>query len=342
MINYDLPWNPMRIVQRHGRIDCIGSKHDYVNLGLFFPAERLDALLELESRLETKLALADAAVGAGEVLAGRGPGHEVNLADDQVVDEFEKLLDAGGSSASLSGEEYRRRPYGAFNLAPLTKADILSLPFGSGSGFESPVVHGNGYVFCVKIGTSARPWFRYVPATEDWSVRYDKDGIPVVSSDTLISLRVGDPQEATSERWLPDDVYDKAFDAWEVARDSVYTTWKELTDPNAFQPDLPLSFRDAYALAFRAGGYLGRDAQIALANRLRSVPSAKGSRQVRGALNQGRTDEERIGLVTDVLDEAGITAPPPREPLPDIEEHEVRLVTWMAVKGTRGVEGSAH
>ena len=38
------------------------------------------------------------------------------------------------------------------------------------------------------------------------------------------------------------------------------------------------------------------------------------------------------------LDEAGITAPPAREPLPDIEKHEVRLVTWMAVKGTRGQE----
>ena len=100
MINYDLPWNPMRIVQRHGRIDRIGSKHDYVHLGLFFPAERLDELLEFEERLERKLALADAP-SVGEVLPGRGPGHEVNLADDQVVDEFEKLFDAGGSSASL-------------------------------------------------------------------------------------------------------------------------------------------------------------------------------------------------------------------------------------------------
>lgn len=72
------------------------------------------------------------------------------------------------------------------------------------------------------------------------------------------------------------------------------------------------------------------------------MPSAKVSRQVRGALNQGRTDEERINLITEVLDEAGITAPPPREALPDIEKHEVRLVTWMAVKGTRGVEGSTE
>ncbi|MCZ0730642.1 helicase-related protein [Mycolicibacterium iranicum] len=337
MINYDLPWNPMRIVQRHGRVDRIGSKHDYVYLGLFFPAARLDALLELEARLEAKLALADAAVGAGEVLPGRGPGHEVNLADDQVIDEFERLLDAGGSSASLSGEEYRRRLFGAFNMEPLVKSDVLDLPYGSGSGFVNPVVQGNGYVFCIKIGPSAKPWFRYVPTADDWTIRYTDDGSPIVWSDTLLSLRVADPQDAVAERWLPAEVYDKAFDAWEVARNDAYRAWKDLTDPNAFQPDLPLSFRDAYSLVFRRGGYLGREAQIDLANRLRSVPSAKVSRQVRGALNQGRTDEERIALVTEVLDEAGITAPPPREPLPDIEEHEVRLVTWMAVQGTRGI-----
>lgn len=337
MINYDLPWNPMRIVQRHGRVDRIGSKHDYVHLGLFFPAERLDALLQLEERLQNKLALADAAVGAGEVLPGRGPGHEVNLTDDHVTDEFEKLLDAGGSSASLSGEEYRRRLFGAFTTDTSAKADILSLPYGSGSGFENPAVHGNGYVFCIRIGDSPKPWFRYVAVDEDWALTRDDAGNPRISGDTLVSLRVADPGSASTPRWLDEFVYDHAFDAWEVARTDAYTTWNELTDPNAIQPDMPLAFRDAHQLVFRAGGYLGREEQIDVANRLRSVPSAKVARQVRRALNEGRTDEERIGLITEVLVEAGITPPPPREPLPDVEPHEVRLVTWMAVRGTREV-----
>jgi superfamily II DNA/RNA helicase len=61
IINYDLPWNPMRIVQRHGRIDRIGSKHDTVQMGLFFPAAHLDELLHLEETLERKLAQAEAA-----------------------------------------------------------------------------------------------------------------------------------------------------------------------------------------------------------------------------------------------------------------------------------------
>ena len=121
----------------------------------------------------------------------------MNLADDQVVDDFEKLLDTGGSSASLSGEEYRRRLSGAFNMEPTMKADVLSLPYGSGSGYVNPDVRGNGYVFCVKIGNSAKPWFRYVPTNDDWSIRFTDESLPIVSSDTLISLRVADPQDST-------------------------------------------------------------------------------------------------------------------------------------------------
>ena len=85
----------------------------------------------------------------------------------------------------------------------MTKAEILGLPYGSGSGFESPAVHGNGYVFCIKIGTSPKPWFRYVPADDDWAVKYTDEGDPRVSADTLISLRVADPRDADCRAGSP-------------------------------------------------------------------------------------------------------------------------------------------
>jgi hypothetical protein len=47
IINYDLPWNPMRIVQRHGRVDRIGSEHPEIHLGVFFPSEHLDKYMKL-------------------------------------------------------------------------------------------------------------------------------------------------------------------------------------------------------------------------------------------------------------------------------------------------------
>jgi hypothetical protein len=52
IINLDIPWNPMRLVQRHGRIDRIGSPHPRVFLRTIFPAERLDQLLNLEQRTD--------------------------------------------------------------------------------------------------------------------------------------------------------------------------------------------------------------------------------------------------------------------------------------------------
>jgi hypothetical protein len=63
IINYDLPWNPMRRVQRHGRIDRIGSPHKDVFMRCFFPDVRLEALLLREARIRNKLALAAATVG---------------------------------------------------------------------------------------------------------------------------------------------------------------------------------------------------------------------------------------------------------------------------------------
>jgi superfamily II DNA or RNA helicase len=63
IVNYDLPWNPMRLVQRHGRIDRIGSPHKRVFLRTVFPDEELDRLLELEYRVRSKLAQAAASVG---------------------------------------------------------------------------------------------------------------------------------------------------------------------------------------------------------------------------------------------------------------------------------------
>ena len=69
MINFDLPWNPMKLVQRHGRIDRIGSPHKRVFIGCFFPAENLDELLHLGRRMR-RIALQSALGGMGLSMAG--------------------------------------------------------------------------------------------------------------------------------------------------------------------------------------------------------------------------------------------------------------------------------
>lgn len=338
IINYDLPWNPMRIVQRHGRVDRIGSEHATVDLGLFFPSSRLDDLLGLQATLERKLAQAEAAVGAGEVLPGR-KGREVVLADsadaDQIVDQIEDLVETRGSSAALSGEEYRRRLWNAFEQDPVLGREAKDLPYGSGSGYENARQEGNAYVFCVKIAGHPQPWFRLVPATAEWEPVYI-DGVPAVrvdprNADTLRALIAADPGGSRTPRWMNDTVYDRAYDAWAVAQESIHERWQELTDPNNLQPESPKAFRDAFDLVRAEGGFL--DDQRDTLGRLRAVPSTKVAKAVRRALNEGRTAREQIELVLAQLDAAGIQAPPPVKPLPSVALGEVRLVAWMAVKG---------
>ena len=61
LINYDIHWNPVRIIQRFGRIDRIGSRNDSVQLVNFWPVADLDHYLGVKLRVEARMALVDLA-----------------------------------------------------------------------------------------------------------------------------------------------------------------------------------------------------------------------------------------------------------------------------------------
>lgn len=55
LVNYDIHWNPVRIVQRFGRVDRIGSKNDVIQLVNFWPDEDLDNYINLKARVENRM-----------------------------------------------------------------------------------------------------------------------------------------------------------------------------------------------------------------------------------------------------------------------------------------------
>jgi superfamily II DNA or RNA helicase len=56
LINYDLHFNPVRMIQRNGRIDRLFSEHEEITIANFFPEEDLDAQLKIVTNLQTKIA----------------------------------------------------------------------------------------------------------------------------------------------------------------------------------------------------------------------------------------------------------------------------------------------
>lgn len=55
LVNYDIHWNPVRIIQRFGRVDRIGSKNQFIQLVNFWPDMDLDEYINLKSRVETRM-----------------------------------------------------------------------------------------------------------------------------------------------------------------------------------------------------------------------------------------------------------------------------------------------
>lgn len=77
LINYDIHWNPVRIIQRFGRIDRIGSKNSVIQLVNFWPDLTLDEYINLKSRVETRMKIVDMTA----------------TADDNLLDENQKDLE---------------------------------------------------------------------------------------------------------------------------------------------------------------------------------------------------------------------------------------------------------
>jgi len=103
VVNYDLHWNPTRMVQRVGRIDRLGSAHGEITVHNFFPEEGLDDLLGLIERLATKIEAIDRNVGLeASILGEKVNPREFNALkriedqDQSVTGELEAEIDVSG------------------------------------------------------------------------------------------------------------------------------------------------------------------------------------------------------------------------------------------------------
>ena len=343
IINYDLPWNPMRLVQRHGRIDRIGSRHREVHLGCFFPTSGLDDLLRLEETIQRKIAYAAVSVGIGDVIPGQKAKRiEVVLADnreqiEQLREERPELFESGGDSAALSGEEYRRRLELALQDG-LIRQRVEGLPMASGSGFRSPLAAEPGWVFATEVGPDNEARLAFVAATPFWGVERDEFGAAEVDESPLTCLTYADPGDRSTYAELPDPAYEGVFDAWPEARRAIWRSWSRLTDPANLQPDVKGVLRRASDLVRDTPSPLSVTDRDKVAVALAQRWPLRISREVGRILeDDGLSLSDKAVQLRSLVDAEGLEAPPPPVPLPPIDEDDVRLVAWMAVLPSRDV-----
>jgi hypothetical protein len=130
LINYDIHWNPVRIIQRFGRIDRIGSKNACIQLVNYWPDISLDEYINLKERVESRMVIADVtATGDDNPLDGRSNDisyrkEQLRRLQDEVI-ELEDLK-TGVSITDLGLNDFR------MDLLNFVKAngDLDGLPTG--------------------------------------------------------------------------------------------------------------------------------------------------------------------------------------------------------------------
>ncbi len=140
LVNYDIHWNPVRIIQRFGRIDRIGSKNNYIQLVNFWPDMDLDEYINLKSRVETRMRISVmTSTGDDDLINAEEKGDleyrkaQLKRLQEEVVDIEEmssgiSIMDLGLNEFRLDLLEYMKHhegvensPHGMHAVVPATE-----------------------------------------------------------------------------------------------------------------------------------------------------------------------------------------------------------------------------
>ena len=161
LINYDIHWNPVRIIQRFGRIDRIGSVNTSVHLVNFWPTEDLNKYINLKNRVEARMALVDlSATFEDNVLKNEEIediiSDDLRYRDKQLLRLKDEVLDIEDLGDSVSLTEFTLDDFRLELLKYIeaNKAALEAAPFGLYTcvpPHPDYKVIGPGVIFCLRL-----------------------------------------------------------------------------------------------------------------------------------------------------------------------------------------------
>lgn len=161
LVNYDIHWNPVRIIQRFGRIDRIGSVNSNVHLVNFWPTEDLNKYINLKNRVEARMALVDlSATFADNPLENAEIediiSDDLRYRDKQLLRLKDEVLDLEDLGDSVSLTEFTLDDFRLELLKYIeaNKAALEAAPFGLYAcvpPHPDYKVIGPGVIFCFRL-----------------------------------------------------------------------------------------------------------------------------------------------------------------------------------------------
>ena len=142
VINYDLPWNPTRVLQRVGRVNRLGTKHDKIHIYNFFPTRPHQSNLPLEDYVRYKVDMFYQVLGedAHYLLNEQAETKEIFDKGKRIKEALKEMFEQAQSTPKEEDSnpelEYRTKMDQAFKSDPTLEATIEKLPQKISSGFQ--------------------------------------------------------------------------------------------------------------------------------------------------------------------------------------------------------------
>ncbi len=162
LVNYDIHWNPVRIIQRFGRIDRIGSVNTRIQLANFWPNMQLEEYINLEQRVSGRMVLLDVSATGEENIIETQSGNQMNDLEyrrRQMEQLQERVIDLEDLSNGISITDLTlgdfRVELGAFKKSHEDK--LARLPLGAASVVTAPpgqeLEIPPGVIFCLRAAS---------------------------------------------------------------------------------------------------------------------------------------------------------------------------------------------
>ena len=158
VINYDIHWNPVRIIQRFGRIDRIGSKNESVKMINYWPTEDMEVYLRLRSRVASRMALADATASGDDdplnEFTYEQAQMELNFRDKQLKKLRNEVIDLDELSEGVVLSDFTLDYFFTQLLRYLerNRAELDATPDGAYAVTDNTIdTMNNGVIFFLKL-----------------------------------------------------------------------------------------------------------------------------------------------------------------------------------------------
>ena len=162
LINFDIHWNPVRVIQRFGRIDRLGSQNDVIQLVNFWPNMELNEYINLEARVKGRMVLLDvSATGEENIIDSSKEMNDLEYRAKQLKQLQEEVINLEDVSGGLSITDLTLNDFKMDLIEYLDthQNELDQMPLGAHAVTSKRLLPENaeeGVIFCVKQRNGSR------------------------------------------------------------------------------------------------------------------------------------------------------------------------------------------